>query len=239
MTDAHLDGLLDELVTAEPRERWKDVAGRARRSRRRYAAIVTAVAVLLLAPATWAAVDAFEGSPAPQSVVQNFLQWDARAAALSAARAQAGFATHVPTADASKAHGVLRLQTGDGPLDLWATPGTDGGTCYFIGWESDQSRPDGAYGFGGCVPEAPTDGRDISWGEVNLPPTHPNYWVLNGYVYGAASTVDVTQANGTTTTLPVVEHWFLATFDTDTKIASFTARDSAGNVVTTLTNPSG
>lgn len=239
MTDAYLDGLLDELVTAEPREQWYDVRGRARRSRRRYAAVVATLAVLVLTPATWAAVNAFEGTPAPQSVVQNFLQWDARAAALSAAQARAGFAAHVPTADASKAHGVLQLQTGDGPLDLWAAPGTDGGTCWFIGWESDLNRPYGAYGFGGCAPQTPTDGRKISWGEVNLPPLHPNYWILNGYVYGDASTVEVTLSNGESTTLPLVERLFIAAFDSDTKIASFTARDDAGQVVASWTNPRG
>lgn len=31
--DAYLDGMLDELVAAEPREAWSDVLGRARRSR--------------------------------------------------------------------------------------------------------------------------------------------------------------------------------------------------------------
>jgi hypothetical protein len=236
MTDTHLDGLLDELVTAELHERWNDVLGRARRSRRRYTAVAAGIAVLVLAPATWAAVDAFEGTPAPQSVVQNFLQWDA-AAALSAAQARAGLTAHVPTADASKTHGVLRLQTGDGPLDLWAAPGTDGGTCWFVGWESDLDRPDGAYGFAGCAPQTPIDGRDFSWGEVNLPPLHPNYWVLYGYVYANASTVDVTLSDGTTTTLPVVERLFMASFDSDRTVVSFTARDSAGNVVATWTNP--
>lgn len=240
MMDAHLDGLLDELVTAEPREQWKDVLGRARRSRRRYTTVVAALAVLVLAPATWAAVDAFEGTPAPPSVVENFLQWDARAAALSAARAQAGFTAQVPAADASKAHGVLRLQTGDGPLDLWAAPGlNDGGTCLFIGWESDLDRPYGAYGFGGCEPETPADGREIAWGEVNLPPLHPSYWILSGYVYGDANTVEVVFADGGTTTLPVVERFFMAAFTSDREIASFTARDSVGNVVATLTTRRG
>ena len=62
MMDAHLDQLLDELVPVEPREQWNDVLRRARRSRRRYFAVVAAVAVLVLAPAAWAAVNAFEGS---------------------------------------------------------------------------------------------------------------------------------------------------------------------------------
>jgi hypothetical protein len=233
--DAHLDGLLDELVTAKPRERWNDVVSRARHSRRRYIAVVAALAVFVLAPATWAAVNAFEGTPAPQSIQQNFLQWDAQAAARQYALAQAGFTAKVPRAEPDKAHGVLQLQTGDGPLDMWAAPETDGGNCYFIGWESDLSRPAGAYGYGGCVPATPQNGDDIAWGEVNLPPTHPNYWVLSGYVYGDASSVDVVLADGRTTTLPVVERFFMAAFDSDEKVASLTAHDADGNVVATST----
>jgi hypothetical protein len=237
MMDAHLDGLLDELVATEPREAWDDVLARARHSRRRYAGVVAAVAVLVLAPATWAAVNAFEGTPAPQSIQQNFLQWDAQAAAREYALAQAGFTAKVPRAEADKAHGVLQLQTGDGPLDMWAAPATDGGTCSFIGWESDLNGADGtAYGYGGCVPATPQNGEDIAWGEVNLPPSHPNYWVLSGYVYGDAATVDVVLADGRTTSLPVVEGLFMAAFDSEVKIDSLTARDAGGNVVATSTN---
>lgn len=54
MTDDYLDELLDELVSTQPREAWDDVVGRARRSRRRYAAAVAIVAMLVLAPSAWA-----------------------------------------------------------------------------------------------------------------------------------------------------------------------------------------
>ena len=237
MTDAYLDSLLDELVTAEPRERWNDVLGRARSSRRRYAAIVATVAALVLVPATWAAVDAFEGTPAPQSIQQNFLRWDVQAAARQYALAKAGFTAKVPRAEPDKAHGVLQLQTGDGPLDMWAAPATGGGACYFIGWESDLSRPAGAYGYGGCLPATPKNDDEITWGEVNLPPTHPNYWVLSGFVYGGAANVDVALADGRSTTLPVVEGFFMAAFGSDEKVASLTAHDADGNVVATSIRP--
>jgi hypothetical protein len=237
MTDTYLDSLLDELVLADPHEAWSDVLGRARHSRRRVTAVVALVAALVLVPATWAAVDAFEGTPAPQSIQQNFLQWDAQAAAQQYALAQAGFTAKVPRAEPDKAHGVLQLQTGHGPLDMWAAPASGGGTCEFIGWESDLSRPAGAYGYGGCVPAAPQNGDDIAWGEVNLPPTHPSYWVLSGYVYGDAATVDVVLADGRTTTLPVVERLFMAAFASQEKISSLTARDADGTVVATSTRP--
>ena len=140
MTDAYLDSLLDELVTAGPHERWSDVLGRARRSRRRYTAVVAAIAALVLVPATWAAVDAFEGTPAPQSIQQNFVEWNATAVQIG----ESGFRTAAPRADASKAHGVLQLQTNDGPLDMWGAPESTGkGTCWFVGWDSEMNGADG------------------------------------------------------------------------------------------------
>jgi hypothetical protein len=232
--DAHLDGLLDELVTTEPREAWSDVLRRARRTRRRYTALAAAVAVFVLAPATWAAVDAFEGTPAPQSIHQTFLQWDAQAAAMEAAQAQDGFSRDVPRADANKAHGVLQLQTTDGPLDMWAAPESDGnGTCWFVGWESDM-QADNAQGSGSCT-EPDNSGIDPGW-EWGAP--HPTYTILDGSVTGDETTLDVTLTDGETTTLPVVEHLFLAALPRGSKPASITGRDAQGNVVETWTDAS-
>jgi hypothetical protein len=230
--DAYLDGLLDELVTAEPRPAWSDVLGRARRSRRRYGAIVAAIAVFVIAPATWAAVDAFDGTPAPLSIHQTFLQWDAQAAAMEAAEAQDGFSRHVPRADASKAHGVLQVATTDGPLDMWAAPELDGsGTCWFIGWESDM-HADGARGGGSCT-EADQDPIDAGW-EWGF--DHPAYTVLSGFVTGDETTLDVTLTDGSTTTLPVVEHLFLAALPKGSKPATIVGHDAEGNVVATWTD---
>jgi len=61
MNDSYLDGLLDELVRPQAQESWDDVLHRARRSQRRYVALVAVVGVLILAPATWATVNAFSG----------------------------------------------------------------------------------------------------------------------------------------------------------------------------------
>jgi hypothetical protein len=228
--DAHLDGLLDELVPAESREAWSDVLRRARRSRRRYAGVVTAIAVFVLAPATWAAVDAFDGTPAPPSIHQTFLQWDARAAAMEAAEAQDGFSRHVPRADASQAHGVLQVATTGGPLDMWAAPELDGsGTCWFIGWESDLHEDDGARGSGSCT-EADGDPINAGW-EWGF--DHPAYTVLSGSVTGDEKTLDVTLTDGNTTTLPVVEHLFLAALPKGSKPATIVGRDANGNVVAT------
>ncbi len=234
MMDAHLDGLLDELVTAEPRDAWSDVLGRARRSRRRYTAVVAAAAVLVLAPATWAAVNAFEGTPAPESIHQGFVQWNSGADQMETYLAQQGFKKHFPRADASKAHGVLQIATSDGPLDMWAAPEVDGtGTCWFVGWESDMHE-DRALGGGTCT-EADDSGIDAGW-EWGAP--HPTYTVLEGSVTGDETSLDVTLTDGSTTTLPVVEHLFLAALPRGSKPASIVGHDAAGDVVDTWTNSS-
>ncbi|HJU37412.1 MAG TPA: hypothetical protein VJ716_08355 [Gaiellaceae bacterium] len=233
MIDAHLDRLLDELVAAEPRERWNDVVGRARHSRRRYAAVVAGIAVLVLTPATWAAVDAFEGTPAPESINQSFVQWNAGAEQMETFDAQSGFKKQEPRADASKAHGVLQLATSDGPLDMWAAPELDGnGTCWFVGWESDM-HGDHALGEGSCT-EGDDSAIDPSWG---WGADHPDDTIMEGSVTGEETTLDVTLTDGRTTTLPVVEHLFLAALPRGSKPASIVGRDAAGHVVDTWTDP--
>jgi hypothetical protein len=235
MTDTHLDGLLDELVRAEPDERWSDVLGRARRSRRRYTAVAAGIAVLVLAPATWAAVDAFEGTPAPESIHQTFLQGDAAAAVMQAYANKNGLVRDFPRADPTKAHGVLQLQTSDGLLDMWAAPELDGsGSCWFIGWESDM-RADRAGGLGGCMQA----GQDVIAPGTYNDASHPAYTLLNGYVTGSEKTLDVTLEDGSTTTIPVVEHLFLAALPHGSGLpASIVGRDAAGTVVATWA-PSG
>jgi hypothetical protein len=230
MSETYLDGLLDELVTAEPRVRWDDVLGRARRSQRRYIAVVVTVAALVLVPATWAAVDAFEGTTAPQSIQHTFVEGDAAAAAMQAYDAQNGFKRDVPRADASKAHGVLQLQTSDGPLDMWAAPELDGsGSCWFVAWESDiqGETPEGE---GGCTQD---DGPAVQFSTFNDDASHPSYTLVEGSVTGSETSLDVTLTDGSTTTLPVVEHLFLGALPHGSDIASIVGRDSAGTVVAT------
>lgn len=230
--DAYLDGLLDELVPAEPREAWSDVLHRARRSRRRYTAVVAVVGALVLVPAAWAAVNAFEGTPAPPVIQQNFVQWNAAADMwnLVLLNPRTGAVTPYPGADASQAHGVLQLQTADGPLDLWAAPELDGiGSCWFVGWESDL-HADPAIGNSSCTS---ADGPAINPQTYN-DASHP-YTVLVGSVTGAETTLDVTLTDGSTTTLPVVEHLFLGALPPGSEPASIVGRDAAGNVVASWT----
>jgi hypothetical protein len=223
MSETYLDGLLDELVTADPDEQWNDVVARARRSRHRYTAVVAAVVVLVLAPGTWAAVNAFEGTPAPHVIEQDFSYHRVTI------NPWTGFVHRLPDADASKSHGVLQLQTSDGPLDLWAAPETDGsGMCWFVGWESDISASH-AIGTFACTT---SDDAAITPETYNAA-SHPAYTVLVGSVTGSETTLDVTLTDGSTTTLPVAEHLFLGALPPGSQLASITGREAAGNVVAT------
>ncbi|HZD86392.1 MAG TPA: hypothetical protein VE088_00125 [Gaiellaceae bacterium] len=230
MTD-YLDHLLDELVPAErDTGSWSDVLDRARRSRRRYTAALAVVAALVLAPAAWAAVNAFEGTPAPQVIQQNFSPYNR----VAINPTTGSILDLLPAADAGKAHGVLQLQTSDGPLDLWAAPETDGsGTCWFVGWEADIGT-DHAIGTGSC-----TTGNDAAIApETYNDANHPAYTVLVGSVTGSETTLDVTLTDGSTTTLPVAEHLFLGALPPGSRLASITGRDAAGDIVASWTGPS-
>jgi len=224
--DAYLDGLLDELVTAEPREAWSDVLHRARRSRRRYMALAALVGALVLAPAAWAAVNAFEGTPAPQVIQQHFGYHMVVIDPLTGA-----IVDLLPAADASKVHGVLQLDTSDGPLDLWAAPETDGsGTCWFVDWESDLSGGH-QIGHGSCTQGTDAAIAPQTYSDAN----HPAYTVLVGSVTGAETSLDVTLTDGSTTTLPVVEHLFLGAVPSGSEPASITGLDANGDVVASWT----
>ena len=231
--DAYLDHLLDELVSVEPAEAWQDVLERARRSRRRYLAAATAVAALVLAPASWAIAKSFEGTPAPPSVKSDF-----RFSNQMRAKIAKTLGRKQPKAIASKAHGVIQVQTADGPIDLWAAPTTDGGTCYLYGWPSGPNNRLGATS-SGCVASDPKLAgvqHNLDWGEGS-DYQHRNYNVINGYAWGRATTVRVTLSNGKATTLPVVEGLFLGAVHQSLhwrlrpKIVSLTARNAHGRIV--------
>ncbi len=229
MMDAYLDGLLDELVPAEPREQWSDVLGRARRSRRRYTAVVAAVCALVLAPAAWAITNAFEGTPAPPDVSNDFTNLNT----MADLAVQQGIAAKWPHADVSQAHGVVEIQTADGPEDLWAAPSDRGGQCYFIDWASDPPGQDGSkYGFGGCE-QSPAPASKIGFGDVWVA-GHPDVRTFYGSVYVNAATIQVSLDDGSTLTAPVVEHLFVGSFPQGAKADRVRAFDAAGNVVASL-----
>ena len=140
MTETRIDELLDEHVPAfEPRlDGWEDVLARAHTTRRRYAALAVAALALLLVPTAVALrgqiAELFQGTPAPPAVSTSFEGLNR----FADATIRAGFARQAPHADVSKAHGVIEIQTADGPQDLWAAPNDEGGVCWFIDFANDQ-----------------------------------------------------------------------------------------------------
>ena len=244
--DAYLDHLLDELIAVEPREEWQDVLARARRSRRRYLAAFVVAAALLLAPAAWAVAQAFEGKPAPQSIKSTLRENNKMTAQMAKALQRqnptaAKRLRQQPKAIVSKTHGVIQVQTTDGPIDLWAAPATDGGTCYFVGWQSDLHKMQAA-GNSTCAPATASRSNKGSsahnlnlstWGDYH----HRNYNIIQGYAYDDATTVRVALSNGSTQTLPVVEGLFLGALQQSVhwrqrpKIVSVTSRNAHGHLV--------
>lgn len=230
MSETHLDALLDELVPAEPGPGWDDVLHRARRAQRRFTAFVIVAAALALAPATWAAVRAFEGTPAPPSIKQIFSQLNSMNAQAQAVASQAGQPGNLPSpVDVSKAHGVLRVKsTPYGPLDLWVAPQVGGkGRCWFLSW----ARTPHEFGGGSCTTSTSRVGGIDVGGQWET--SHPSVTVLYGAVSGPVTTLEVELKDGRTTTLPVVEHLALGVLPRNASVVSMVGRDASGKVVAT------
>jgi hypothetical protein len=238
-----IEEMLEQLVPRfEGRaDGWDNVLQRARRTRRRYALGTAVLAALLLVPAGLALRAAFQGTPAPPAVQTWFAD----------ALTQKGFANRFPHAKVSEAHGVLEVQTSDGPEDLWVAPNDQNGACWFIDFADDPPGPDGQYGFGGCYPFAGfTLGRSraaiygvlsprpkslfdgIDWGAVWIYP-HPALQTVWGRLTVPATRVEVDLANGSTLHLPVVESFFLASLSKDDRVTEIQAYDDSGAIVAT------
>lgn len=188
-------------------------------------ALGIAVAVLVLIPTGVAfggkLASLFEGTPAPPDVSTSFGNFN-RMADLAV---QQGFARKWPQVDASKAHGVIEVQTPDGPEDMWAAPNDQGGQCYFIDFSNDPVGQHGRYGFGGCDTT-----EKIGYGDV-WTYVHPDLMTIYGSVQVDAATVRLTLDDGSTATLPVVEHLFLGSAAKGVKVDAVAALDAAGNQI--------
>jgi hypothetical protein len=230
MTETQIDKLLDEhMPFFEPRsDGWEDVLARAHTTRRRSAALAVAVLALLLVPTAVALrgqiADLFQGTPAPPAVSTSFEY-------SNKIHAQAGFRAKFPQADVSQAHGVVEIQTADGPQDLWVAPNDQGGKCWFVDWANDSPGPDGQFGFGGCDPSPPPS--NLNWGAVWVD-SHPGLLTVWGHVFVPAARVDVRLGDGSALTLPVVEGGFLGSLPKGTQVEQITAYDDSGNAVASL-----
>jgi hypothetical protein len=230
MTESRIDELLDEQTPAfEPRsDGWEDVLARARTARRHYSALAVAALALVLVPTAVALrgqiADLFQGTPAPPAVSTSFAAQN-RAADMAT---QNGFEAKFPHADVSQAHGVVEIQTADGPQDLWVAPNDQGGKCWFVDWANDPAGPGGQFGFGGCDPSPPPS-SNINWGSVWVYP-HPGLQTVWGHVFVPATQVKV-RLVGSVLTLPVVEGGFLGSLPKGGEIERITAYDDSGNAV--------
>jgi hypothetical protein len=223
-----IDDLLDELVPrVEQLPDWNGIIRRARRSRRRRVALGVVVCALVAAPGAVAIVHAFQGTPAPQSISNAFRTGNDMADLANTYAAQTGFAAHEPHSIASTAHGVLQVQTPDGAVDLWAADNDEGGICYLVNWEADGSSPSGtAYAGGSCDGREPPSQLAVGW---EWSANHPNYKVLAGRVFVDASTLVVDLDDGTSVTLPVVEHLVLGVVDAKERPISVRALAADGS----------
>jgi len=170
-------------------------------------------------------VDLFEGTPAPSDVSTTFSLFNDQ----PDPAVRDGIARRWPNVDVSKVHGVIEVQTPDGPEDMWAAPNDQGGQCYFIDFADDPVAT-GVHGFGSCTTSTPDPGETIAPGEL-WTIEHPNLKTVYGSVYPDAATVRLTFEDGSTATLPVVEHLYLTSTARDAQAETVTAFDAAGNQV--------
>jgi hypothetical protein len=227
-------------AAAAPRDRTALRAPRLHRSR---LALGVVTAALVLVPTAVAfggkIVDLFEGTPAPPEVSTDFTIFN-RMAGLAI---QQGFSETMPEADVSKAHGVIEIQTPDGPEDLWAAPNDQGGQCYFVDFANDPPRLSGKPGGGGCF--TPADAYSYSKIDPEGPGwtiEHPDLLTIDGSVAVDATTVHIMLRDGSILTAPVIEHFFLVSIPKpaqsgDARLERVTAFDEAGNQVADWTPP--
>jgi hypothetical protein len=123
---------------------------------------------------------------------------------------------------------------------MWAAPDDLGGQCTFIDFANDPPGKHGMYGFGDCPRAASQPDEGIGFGDVWIY-KHPDVMTIYGNVYvDAATSVRLTFDDGSTATLPVVEHLFLGSAARGTKVDSVAAFDAAGNqVAERMLRPSG
>lgn len=204
--------------------------------RRPRLALIAAATALVLAPAALAVgtkiVELFEGAPASPSVSDGFQTFNR----LADTTGRAGFAKSSPHAVVDKAHGVMRVQTSDGPLELWTAPNDQGGRCWFIDFADDPLVGQAQNGWGGCDSPPDKPESNIAWNNFWWL-QHPTIRVVDGRVYVKAATVRLGFADGSDATLPVVNGFFLGAFGRDARLERATALDDTGTAVAVLERP--
>jgi len=217
------DGTLHVLEAVRLRRSWRPMLGVA----------VALVALAGAGVAVAAGFGAFEGTPAPPEITSDLTV----PKQIVADATKQGFAQAFPQADVSHAHGVIEIQTPDGPLDLWAAPNDQGGQCFFIDYANDPVGSSGGKpGTGGCItPDTYGDSKIVvdgpEWGI-----DHPDLLTVYGSVEVDAATVKIGLQDGSALSAPVAEHFFLVSIPKpaaqgDAKLEKVTAFDATGTKV--------
>src|SRR5690348_15145330 len=109
-----IENALEELVSPfeQGADGWNDVLKRARRTRRRYGRAAPRVRAGLVPAAPPGLLRPLPGPRRPPAVQAWFAD----------SLTQQGLRSRYPHADVPQAHGVLEVQTSDGPEDLWVAP---------------------------------------------------------------------------------------------------------------------
>lgn len=221
-----IDRLLDAHVpSVEQLPDWDDVTRRARRPRRRALLIGAVVAAVLVPSCIALASSWFTGTPAPREVKQRFRNFNAFVVKMSEAAAKKGLRERNPTAIASRAYGVLALETADGPVYLWAAPARGGGLCSVLQvYVRRYKRP---LELTGC--DGPRQ-RPL-WAGVYGGEAFPSGNFVQGRAFGGAVSVTVAMSDGTLLRLPVRKTFFLAQIPKHTHPISETSYDAKGQPV--------
>ena len=200
--------------------------------------LVVAVAAFLLVPAALAVggriIDFFEGTPPSPSVSMAYQQMNQ----VADYAARQAFGAAFPKADVTKLHGVIEINTPDGPEHLWATPNNQGGQCWAVDFANDTPN-NGVQPMNGTCDDAIPPPSKINFSDFWLR-WHSDLLTGYGRVYVAdATSVTLRLADGSTVTAPVVEGFYLASFSKDAKVAQVTAFDSGGNEVASFSTAPG
>jgi hypothetical protein len=229
-----LEELGSVLITNQgspyPRSRGRNrLAGWIRPGSRRRGMVVFA-AVAVAAAAAGAAfggvqqvLDWFHGTPPTPTVQQDYVKWNAAAAARNFALAHANLAADAPTIDMSTIHGVLAVQLDGGPAYLWSGKLSDGGACWLVQFSGDSVGGEPASA-DGCI----TSAQVASAALVEQISSASGSSLILGHAPNAAS-ASLGLSDGTVLQAPVVEGYFLASISNGTSVKSLTTYDASSN----------
>lgn len=205
----------------------------AKRRRLTRSRVLLACAVVVAVGATTASasglggrlLDFVAGEPAPPPVQRQFDLQSRRKAVVPWLEQQPG-----SRVIASKARGVLAIETSVGPVYLWVAPTRDGGFCWMIDIEAS-TRPDGSPNAGGgCSPHAQPPHEPFMAGPGQSKTLTPRGYLrlLEGRVGPKVASVEAQFARGRSTEIRPAEGFFLRELTGDEEPAAVIARDRDG-----------